>query len=628
MKKVYSVTDFSIGINELNSLGATDLSDFDIHSDGSLATRKGYKARDAISGVSGSLMQAFFANDLTFVQTTTNLYYRSSSDTFSAVTNNTPLNSDQLAAACSGRFSVVVANSDRVFLANTSANGRFWLDTGVVVYGSGNSITTPPALYTWGIDPPTGVTFSSSAGVGLESGEYAYAFAYEGKYGAMSPLSERVIYTRESEGPVSIALPSASGLNAQIERIVIYRTEKASQVTFPEGQAHEKVLAKNAPLKRIGSVEKGSMSGGYSDASKSIGVAQLANELEKSSKPPNLMTGIASYGGRIWGFINGTSKLVFSSLDATGAPLYDLFPGEDSPIPHVIKAKDTISAIAASKEYVAIFSENSVQLVLGQGIISGIYNVQQAGTDLDVSQRLDSIGCHSQDLVSTFNGQIYFYSQSEKRVYRLDQSAKVNWVSQSIDKLVNSWEAESNSAFMHMVVNKGDVYLFHRLGANTKALRYDSFKSQWSRHWLGSNYVSYPFIKKSEGRFYQNGLYALMVNGLTNNIVLLFESSSVDDNGSAISPIYTSSVFNFSKPTRLDSIRIGAVGTAETTVYLYTDSDNETGQINPPGESKYVLNKNNNYTVRTFARGYKHQVKFQLTGAQTVRFFELQFRSR
>ena len=41
-----------------------------------------------------------------------------------------------------------------------------------------------------------------------------------------------------------------------------------------------------------------------------------------------------------------------------------------------------------------------------------------------------------------------------------------------------------------------------------------------------------------------------------------------------------------------------------------------------------TLNKNNNYTVRTFARGYKHQVKFQLTSAQTVRFFELQFRSR
>ena len=102
----------------------------------------------------------------------------------------------------------------------------------------------------------------------------------------------------------------------------------------------------------------------------------------------------------------------------------------------------------------------------------------------------------------------------------------------------------------------------------------------------------------------------------------------MDDNGNAIVTSYTSRVFNFAKPARLDMVRIGTVGDASTTVYLYTDSDAVTKQINPAGEDDYALNSNNNYTVRTFARGYKHQVKFQLTGAQTVRFFELQFRSR
>ena len=101
------------------------------------------------------------------------------------------------------------------------------------------------------------------------------------------------------------------------------------------------------------------------------------------------------------------------------------------------------------------------------------------------------------------------------------------------------------------------------------------------------------------------------------------------DNGSAIVTSYTSPVFNFAKPARLDAIRIGTVGDASTTVYLYTDSEAVTKQINPAGaEDEYALNQNNNFTVRTFARGYKHQVKFQLTGTQTVRFFEVQFRSQ
>ena len=41
-----------------------------------------------------------------------------------------------------------------------------------------------------------------------------------------------------------------------------------------------------------------------------------------------------------------------------------------------------------------------------------------------------------------------------------------------------------------------------------------------------------------------------------------------------------------------------------------------------------TLSKNNNFTIRTFKRGYKYKVGFTLSGEQTVRFFELQFRGR
>ena len=166
-------------------------------------------------------------------------------------------------------------------------------------------------------------------------------------------------------------------------------------------------------------------------------------------------------------------------------------------------------------------------------------------------------------------------------------------------------------------------------------MRYNQFKNQWTRHNLGSNTVRRLTTNLSglqtdgTSATYEQGLYAIATIDGQVRSVQLFKDSTPQDNGADIITSYTSSVFNFPKPTRLDMVRIGTVGDATTTVYFYTASDDVTSQINPAtSETPYSLNSNNNYTVRTFARGYKHQVKFQLTGAQTVRFFELQFRRR
>ena len=628
MKKKFSVTNFAFGVNELNGQGASDLVNFDIQSDGALVTRQGFVGSEILDGspVSGTVVQVFFANEKLFVQSTQGLYYRSGSNAFTALTNSTGLSSGDLQTACGSTFTVVVANNDRVFLANTAANGRFWIDTGVSV----------PVLYKWGIDAPSIGSFSSGSGSGPEEGEYAYAFAYEGKYGAMSPLSERRVYTHSSDGPVSITLPSASGLDAQIEKIVIYRTEKSTPVTFADGQQYEEVLAKNAPLKQIATVAKASMGSGYSDVTTSIGLAPLAGQLEGAAKPPNLLTNITLYGGRIWGCVNGTDDLVFSALDETAAPLYDIFPDEGSPIPHVVKTREKITAIAPSRDYLAVFSETSIQLVKGQGVISGIYGVSQPGTDLDLSQRLNMMGCNSHRLVDTFNDSIYFYSTNENRVYRIDQTANISWVSQPVEKLMDTMDGESGSSFVDLVADRGMVDLLRLKSTQSDILRFNQFKNQWTRHNLGANTIRRLAVNlsglQSDGETvttFDQGLYSLATIDGQVRMVHLFKESTVQDNGTDIVTSYTSPVFNFPKPTRLDMVRIGTVGDSTTTVYFYTDSDEVTSQVpDATSTTAYALNKNNNYTVRTFARGYKHQVKFQLTGAQTVRFFELQFRSR
>ena len=645
MKKLYSVTNFSQGVNELHGQGASELVNFDIRSDGALVTRNGFVGVDTLGGGivasgAGDISQIFFANGFLLAQTTNGLYYRSGDDAFTAVTNSTGLPDSgsagsDLATACGSAFSVVVANSDRVFLANTAANGRFWIDTS----------PSTPVLYKWGIDAPDlsamTPTFTSGLG-GLGEGEYAYAFAYEGLFGAMSPLTARSIQTAGSNGTYSWAFPSASALDAQIQKVIIYRTEKVSVVTYDEARDYEKVNAANAPLKRVGELARASMgSSSFNDNVKvpSIGLAPLAGQLEGADKPPNLLANITLYGGRIWGCVNGTDELVFSALDETAAPLYDIFPGETAAIPHIVKTRDKITAIASSREYLAAFSETSVQLVKGQGIISGLYGKQQPGTDLDLSQRLNMMGCNSQRLVDTFNDNIYFYSQNESRVYRMDMSAQISWIGQPVEKLIDDMESESGSQFSDLVADRGAIYLLRYFTSGSKAemadiLRYDEFKNQWTSHDLGANAIRRitanlaGLDSAGVSNNYSQGLFGIATIGSADQVVQLFKDSQTDDGGDPIVTSYTSRVFSFAKPSRLDMIRIGTVGNATTTVYLYTDSDNVTKQINSPAEDEYALNGNNNYTVRTFARGYKHQVKFQLTGAQTVRFFELQFRSR
>jgi len=196
-------------------------------------------------------------------------------------------------------------------------------------------------------------------------------------------------------------------------------------------------------------------------------------------------------------------------------------------------------------------------------------------------------------------------------------------------------DTESNSSFVDLAADRGMINLLRTKSTQSDILRYNQFKNQWTRHNLGPNTVRSLTVNLSglqadgTSSTYEQGLYAIATIDSEVRSVQLFKGSTPQDNGTDIFTSYTSPVFNFPKPTRLDMVRIGTVGDATTTVYFYTDSDDVTSQVNPAtSETPYALNGNNNYTVRTFARGYKHQVKFQLTGEQTVRFFELQFRSR
>ena len=640
MKKKYSVTNFAQGINEYANNGAADIQNFDVTNDGALVTRDGWgdtANAEALGGIvsSETVKQSFFANGYMFVQTDGDLYYRnpSSADTFQACSNSSGLDSTQLNTACSERWSVVVADNNRVFLTNTQAEGQLWVDT------SGT-----PTLYKWGVDAPTpdsgtswiiDYQYDSGTSSMLATGIYAFAFAFELKHGGMSPLSNRIVVNvPEDKNQVKITMADigapttwAASIDSQITGLSIYRTEKSTPVNFPEGEGYEETLVKSAPLKYIGSLPTSYAVNYFLNGTLSYGIAALAGALEKSAKPPNLLTNITLYGGRIWGCVNGTNKLVFSALDETAAPLYDIFPDESSPIPHVVNVKDQITGIGASRDFLSVFSQNSIQLVRGQGVISGIYGKSQPGTDLDLSQYLTAMGAKDDLCVAEALGNVYFYCDVDRRAYRIDKGGDVSWVSQPIQGLLDS--LESGSSNIEQVISHGGmVYLLRRNGNLTTVLKYDQLRNLWTHHNLGSSAKIESLAvndRSTSTDVFGHGLYGLQVNSTTDrSLIRLFVDSVTTDDGDAITSTYTSQEFSFPTPTRLDAVRVGVEGSA-TVVVTATADDSSTVT---PSSGSLTLNKSNNYTVRTFARGYKHQVKFQLSGAQTVRFFELQFRSR
>jgi len=635
MKKLYSVTNFSEGINEYSPQGASLIENFNITNDGVLETRRGWTGNNSFSlsglGDTGTPMQIFFANQKLLMQTNNGLYY-GVNDTWSAVTNQTGETGSTYTAYFTARLKLVVADNNRVFLASTDAN--LWLDTS----------ETTPALYKWGVDAPTpdsgtswdiDYTYDSGSSAKLEAGIYAFAFAFELRHGGMSPLSNRIIATvPEDKNQVKITMTDIgapttweAGIDKQITGLAVYRTDKGTPVSFPDAEGYEETLAKSAPLKYAGSLPISYSLGYFTNGTLSYGISRLAGQLEGSAKPPNNLTNITLYGGRIWGSVGSTDKLVFSALDETAAPLYDIFPDESSVIPHVVNVRNNITGIGASRDYLAVFSERSIQLVRGQGVISGIYGKQQPGTDLDLSQYLTLMGAKDDWCVAESLGNVYFYSEYDQRVYRIDRDGNVAWISQAIQDLLDSLEVPADSVIHQLVAHEGSVYLVRRSIGDITLLQFDELRDQWTSHNFGSSanmtsFVSNPSAKDGEHGI---GLYAL--RDVDDQVAKVFPRSgagSTNDNSTEIVPSYTSQEFTFTKPTRLDAVRIGTEDEQEGNVRLDIWVDGVL-EASPTGRS---LTKNNNFTIRCFQRGYKHKVGFTLTGAQTVRFFELQFRSR
>lgn len=424
-------------------------------------------------------------------------------------------------------------------------------------------------------------------------------------------------------------------LDPQVTGIKIYATDRVSDVSLDELEGTEKQRAMSAPLKHIKTVKSDDTDASQTNIYyQALGLRPLAGQLEGASIPPDSLANITLYGGRIWGSVGSTDKLVFSVLDETAAPLYDLFPSDEmsessrthAVIPHVLNTKNPIRATAKSREYLAVFGETSIQLVKGQGIISGIYGKQQPGTDLDLSQTIDMMGANDGKLVTQTNDNIYFYSSIDNRIYRLDSTAQLTWISRPVQGLLDQWDDESGRFFKEMVSAQGKVYLLTYKPPQTSVLVYEQYRDLWTHADLGYHGIYELAENLRSSTDFSQGVYGIRWLDEVPQTIELFKEGIGADGGEDIHCAYTSNEFNFAVPTRMDQVRIGVP--SETTVDLSVNVDD--AGFDAYKISGYSLNANNNYSIRPFCRGYQFKVKFELINpsAQTVRFFELQFRSR
>jgi len=649
------------------------------------------------TGTMTNVVQVFFIQGRRYIQTTTGLWYSGISTSW-LVSNQTGDITDAnlwTTDYWAEKYHVVVANQDRAFLAN--GKWQFWIDA--------RTSENYPKIYRWGMDAPPFAssnievnTVATQTGGTIEAGFYAYAICFQNAFGGLSPLSDRVVVEQEKDGEdghknKAIITLLNTGTNpiptdTQIKYINLYRTDKQAPIPADASEI-EGTLAQNAPLKLIRqhdiSVPIGdpstypSINHQDTDATRSYGVSMLAST-EFASKPPSSLNHIVLYAGRIWGSMvedashlaetttaranlpdNG-DMLCFSAIDETAAPLYDIWPlvksedqgawltdGAESPaIPHQIKTRDVIRAIGHSRNYIAIFGDASIQLGKGHGIVEGLYNIRLPNTDLDFSEFIDSIGGKDR-CVGEMNGNLYFLSPADTRIYRLDVSGQITWISAPIQGALND---HGESKIKNIVADDGLVYvLIVASSGQSDVYVYEEFRNIWSRFDVGDkslsnlavNTLENTYVSRGNNHFsspssttYASGSPALYAMGEKSGITVLyrlFDDESETDDNSSVAVSYTSEEFVFARPTTIDTVRVGIDGTAAN-VSLKIDVDGESEAVvipNPAssvGPTVYTLSKSNNYTIRPFARGNRFKVKFELSGVQTVRFLEIQFRGK
>lgn len=149
----------------------------------------------------------------------------------------------------------------------------------------------------------------------------------------------------------------------------------------------------------------------------------LSNHI--SGDPPENLSHILLYAGRIWGWDKDTNSVRFSLIDGRGVSNYDIFPYDDTALPHAIsftgpwQGEVTHLSVMPGKGGIYVFFRDAIRTIVGRALIKGLYSPDVSPqTDLDASGGIEGFGTLSPKSVIAFRSVTMFLG-SDKTLYQI-----------------------------------------------------------------------------------------------------------------------------------------------------------------------------------------------------------------
>lgn len=175
------------------------------------------------------------------------------------------------------------------------------------------------------------------------------------------------------------------------------------------------------------------------------------------------------YAGRIWAYDKNTKSIRFSIIDGNGSSNYDVFPYDDTSLPHSLsfegpwQGSPIHMSVIPGDGGIYIFYRDAIRTIVGSAVVKGLYSPDVAPqTDLDASGGIEGFGTLSPNSVVSFR-EVTIFLGSDRSLYQLSGlSIPVDFglnIQPYLDEITNN-ELEKVSAFgyndkYHLILRSG-----------------------------------------------------------------------------------------------------------------------------------------------------------------------------
>lgn len=149
----------------------------------------------------------------------------------------------------------------------------------------------------------------------------------------------------------------------------------------------------------------------------------LGNDLV--GNPPKNLSNLLLYAGRIWGYDRDTNSVRFSLIDGNGISNYDVFPYENTHLPHALtfvggwQSTVTHMSVIPGDGGIYVFFRDAIRTIIGRALLKGLYSPEiSPQTDLDASGGIEGFGTLSPRSVVEFRNVTIFLG-SDRTLYQL-----------------------------------------------------------------------------------------------------------------------------------------------------------------------------------------------------------------